>query len=347
MKLSKILSIAIFLCLTYAVDSQDLHQSVYDLAPVVLNPAHTGDHNQVFRAGLAYRSQWNSVSSSGYKTSQAYIDAPMKSIGKNAWLGLGISIYNDKAGIVELSNSSLMGSAAVHLNTNEYSVLSLGFQGGFVNRSFNTESLLFEEQIEIGGTNRPFTPDLNNGKFSDNPVKMYTDLGTGIKYHSKLSNGAIFNLGVAARHIASSNNFLEGSQTPVLLTAHSRVSLPINRRISIQTGAIIYKSSGASQLNLQTLFSIKKGIPSKRSKSIQNPKATINFGLGYRVKDNDALLCIAQVAFSSYKLSFAYDINMSELSSATNRNGGFELGFTYTAPKSKSFETKVGCPGSF
>ncbi len=340
MKIYKILFALLLVAFGKDAYCQDIHWTMFDMSPLSLNPAYSGDHNKSVRAGINYRGQWNSISnSSGFKTSTAFVDAPFFSAGKNSWVGFGLMLLSDKSGSINLSNTGVLGSVAAHLTVNRNSILSLGFQGGLINRKFDTSNILLEEQINIEGPNMPFNSSLNNGKFIENPSINHADLSIGLKYYSKFDNDSDFILGGSIRHIATMNNFIGADNLPFLLTVHGRLNVMINKKWSFLPAVNYYKMESANQVNLQGLMSFRSGS--------RNSKFAINTGLAYRAIGNDALMAIFQVDFNAYKIGLSYDLNISELSSETNGNGGLEFAFIYTAGQKKNFKSKVGCPTNF
>lgn len=340
MKNYKLFIVIILALFADKASTQDMHWTMFDMSPVFLNPAHTGDHSKLLRAGVNYRDQWNSVSNaSGYSTATAFVDAPLISAGKNSWIGMGLMLFSDKSGSNRLSNTGVMVSVAAHLKMNKTSVFSAGFQGGYVTRKLDASNLLFEEQINLNGPNTSFNSSLNDGLLSDSPNVNYTDFGLGLKYYSRFNKKSDLTVGVAIKHIASMNNFIESENLPMLFSVHGRLSLQVNKEWSFIPGVNFYKAGNANQINIQALASF-----SPRSR---NAQYRINGGLGYRTIGNDAIMAIAQFEFSSYKFGLSYDLNTSDLAQATNNNGGFEFSFVYTASQKKSFSTKVGCPANF
>jgi hypothetical protein len=92
---------------------------------------------------------------------------------------------------------------------------------------------------------------------------------------------------------------------------------------------------GADEIAIQNLFSL-----------MFNPKKEIvlKFGAGYRLRDAAQIL----LGFKQKDLNvgFAYDINISRLSSQTGFRGGFEIAANYIIKKYKKAnpQPKIICP---
>ena len=93
MKKQLVLFYSVLLLITGALKAQDFHLSMYDAAPMFLNPALTGVVDANFRVHAQYRNQWRSVAFKPYNTALISLDAP---VGK--W-GFGGQIMNMRAGV--------------------------------------------------------------------------------------------------------------------------------------------------------------------------------------------------------------------------------------------------------
>ena len=58
-----------------------------------------------------------------------------------------------------------------------------------------------------------------------------------------------------------------------------------------------------------------------------NPLYTIHFG-GY-LRWKDAFIPVVQLDYKPFSVAFSYDVNISELKTASQYRGGFEVSFTY------------------
>src|SRR6188472_364581 len=77
------------------VFSQDIHFSMFNYAPMTLNPANAGAEDEI-RVNLNYRSQWKSVTSQ-FKTMAGSYDMRIAKVGNGVLTG-GLNFFNDKAG---------------------------------------------------------------------------------------------------------------------------------------------------------------------------------------------------------------------------------------------------------
>ena len=156
------------------IKAQDFHLSLYDAAPMFLNPALTGVVDSKFRVHAQYRNQWRSVAFKPYNTALISIDAP-----KGKW-GFGLHIINMRAGVgnYNVLQGLLSASYAVPLDKNKYNNISFGLQAGgtqkrieaglytFNNQYTSTNGGSFDNSISSGetfNTQSFFTSQLNAG----------------------------------------------------------------------------------------------------------------------------------------------------------------------------------------
>ena len=114
--------------------TQDLHFSQFMNSPLLTNPANTGFIPAAdYRLGINYRNQWSSIMTVPYKTMSAYGDVQVfRNRIETGWMGLGGVILHDVAGSGNLTSTKVYGSVAYHQMINAGSLLSVGFNIGWV-----------------------------------------------------------------------------------------------------------------------------------------------------------------------------------------------------------------------
>ncbi|MCB0663678.1 MAG: PorP/SprF family type IX secretion system membrane protein, partial [Saprospiraceae bacterium] len=146
MKFKTLLSSFILLLMGLVqTNAQDLHFTLWDMNPLNINPAFAGSFSGTFRVTGIYRDQWRSAVSNSnlgnpYTTPSFGIDAPIiQGFRKNDWVGVGVGMFSDKAGSLEMGYSGFSGGAAYHLGLNKAStsVLTLGIQYQSISRNVN------------------------------------------------------------------------------------------------------------------------------------------------------------------------------------------------------------------
>jgi len=102
------------------VQAQDIHFSQFYASPLTLNPAMTGNLNGSYRLTAIYRNQYASIPAP-YNTFAVSGDmSVLRGMLKGDHAGIGIVAYNDVAGDGNLSNTSVLLSAAYHKSIKKY-----------------------------------------------------------------------------------------------------------------------------------------------------------------------------------------------------------------------------------
>lgn len=339
MRLLKGLFLLTFLCMMTFVKGQDIHYTMYEMSPLTLNPALTGAYEGSFRIGGIYRDQWRSIIENQYQTPSVYLDAPVfRGFGKSDWVGLGVMVLNDKAGTSEQTNLTAMLSAAYHLGLGQKknSYLSLGVQGGIVQRRINTANLIFEDQYDgQGGFTMGTQEDFENDKVS------YPDIQAGIALNSFLSRKVSLNIGFSAFHLTTPKDIYlkTSSQTdeflPMRLSGQAGMDIDVGKRFALRPGVFVNSQSAALEINAKNLF----GYHLNAERDI-----TFLFGGGYRI--DDAAYAQLGMDIKNFRVGAAYDFNVSQLNSSTNSRGAFEVGLAYIAKISRTPVVKpvLFCP---
>lgn len=356
MKILKGLLFFFFISLAGTMNAQDIHFTQFYLSPLTTNPAYTGAFEGTFRIGGIYRDQWGGVTSSPYRTPSFYVDAPILMLGKRAWLGVGGMLYSDKAGALELATTQAMGSVAVHmpLDKKSKSVFTLGVQAGYTSRTLNTTQGIFADNPTVAGV----SADLGNisGETDFNTNKF--DLNVGVLLKTQMNDKMRLEIGASLNHILTPDLHVnEGGGQDTTMTPsstytasaegrdaydlpgdfilHGQFFIDLNEKIVIKPAFMFRTLSGANNIQVQALA----GYHLNKEKDM-----TVNFGIGYRLRD--ATQFIVGMDYKQFKVGAAYDLTVSDLSSATSGAGGFELGVSYIAKifKKPTVNPVIFCP---
>lgn len=332
--------------------AQDIHFTQFNMSPMTLNPGNIGRFEGTVRIGGIYRGQWASVLGKGnqYKTPSIWADAPIvRGFRKQDWLGVGLVFINDKAGSSALTTSGAKLGATYHLALNKKgtTALSLGAQYGKMSRKLDRDKLQFQDGFDNGNYNIPLSQDY--AQVAQDNVS-YTDIDAGIVLSSRLNKTMDFNLGFAMFHLSTPNyGLVSGSSTPPgppgnagggsdlqrRAVFHGQFNMALTDRFNLSPTFLYQTLSGADEIAVQALggylFDPVKDI-------------TINFGLGYRL--GDAIQTLIGAKYKNLRVGLAYDINTSDLTTASNYRGGFEIAANYIIKiyKSPVTKTKILCP---
>ncbi len=336
MKKIHLLTFILLAVFGFQVKSQDLHFSQINETPVMINPANTGFFPGYFRAIANYRNQWASMGSP-YKTMGLSIDGGIfKNRKKSAFLGLGLTVFNDKAGAANIANTNICFNVSGILKVSKKSVISAGFYGGEIINKANYNALTYGNQFN-GNEIDPAIASNESVAFRSFTTN---DVGAGLAYEFSSVKGSqdrldviSFRLGLAGYHLNRPvQDFGTGNgyrlPTKYVASAVVRVDIP-GSKLSVLP-SLIYMRQGfyapAYQLNVGTF--IKYRFKTGTKTTGQKTENGFAFGAYYRVQD--AIIPQVLLDMGSYAIGLSYDINISGYKQASKTVGGFEISLRYT-----------------
>ena len=328
--------------LVFGVDAfgQDLHFSQYYENPSLVNPALTGS-TYVMRASVIYKDQWRSVTVP-YKTYGASYEMKFrasnwdrvdpfktktfkKSFNK---LSGGLSFYSDKAGDGNMGTNQINLSFATFIKSGEYSAVSLGLQGGLVQKTVDYTKFIFSNQYNGTG----YDQALPNGEqygaqsfsyadFSAGALWMYSREEKSIGENNQLKADA----GVGVFHINKpTQKFLVGTSEKLFskYVVHGRALIGIpHSNVGLAPSFICQVQGPTKEIigGMMVKYYLKDD--SKYTGNIR--RSSIGFGASYRYKD--AIIVAALIEMGQYAVGFSYDLNTSSLSKVSKFRGGPEI----------------------
>lgn len=329
---NKILSLTLGL-VAGVVSAQDIHFSQFYMAPIQLNPGAAGTEADI-RVHLNYKEQWKSVASP-YKTIGGSYDMRFKKT-KSGYFGGGIFFYSDRAGDARMGVAQGNLNLAYHLVIGQGQTLGLGVMGGYAQRSVNTTNMQWGNQYDGMAYNSSLPAgEIGAGNFSNS----YLDLGTGLVYtytqgekNLTGNNQISATAGIAMFHVHKPDySFLgDGSENlyrkfvihgnSLFGIAHSRISVIPGFQYKIQGGAreLVFGSSIRYRIMEDSHFT---GFVTGSSLS-----------LGFYYRNRDAVILTSLLQFGGYGIGISYDLNVSDLTQASNGRGGLEIALRYIYP---------------
>ncbi len=327
MKKLIIISFAFLSCLR--MNAQEYHLSMYDAAPIYLNPALTGVVDASWRAHAQYRNQWRAFAFKPFTTALVSLDAP-----KGKW-GFGGQILNMRAGLGNFNSLEVLGSAAytVPLDGGKKSNLTFGIQGGLKQKSVEYSLLSYNNQYTTynGGG---FDNTIASGEAFTGQTIYLPQVNAGVLYYyagqksrfNPFVGYSIFNLTQPKESFYGVDNKL-----PIRHYVHAGLRFNITELIYIIPKVLIMQQTNASE---QTA-AIDAGF------YLKNQKMFLLAGSLLRVKD--AGVAYIGLRKDSYIFKVGYDMNVSKLREVSKYRGAIEVSFTYLPIKKKSDVIKI-CP---
>ncbi len=347
--------------LVMPLKAQDIHFSMFDMAPLSLNPAHTGAFYGTYRVGGIYRDQWASFLPGQFTTPSFYIDAPVLVVRKRDWVGVGAMFYSDRVGTPQLSRTTYQLSASYHLALDKKArnILTLGVQGGQISWNFNQDCggvPCYGDEIDAslggGGLGAGSTLDAlasffplsssSPGGGNNDRGKSYFDFQTGLLFKSQVNKETDFSIGVAVLHLGNSSSVIANKDTlskanriPQRVNAHAQLNMALTDKFTL-TPQILYTRMGPASEAVLQAWGTYLWDPQKQ--------ISLRAGLGYRF--SDAAEVLLGIDYKDFRVGVSYDVNVSSLKDATRFRGGFEAAVSYIGKIYKKPKVKpaVICP---
>jgi len=297
--------IILIICVSFnnLLKAQDFNLSLYDAAPLFLNPSLTGLTDADWRVHSQYRTQWSAVNFKPFTTALISFDLPYKK-----W-GFGAQIINSRAGFGNFNALQAIVSAAytLSIDDNKYHNISFGLQAGATQKTIEHQLLTFDNQYTSlnGGS---FNSSISNGEaFSGQSLNQANLNAGGMYYYSKQQSrlnpfigGSIFNL------LQPRETLLEQSN-----------SLPIR-----------YYIHAGTRVNITELFYLIPKVLIARQENFREETYALDAGYylkwseihllgGLIYRNRDAIVPSIGAKKDNYIAKLSYDFNTSSLAGAS------------------------------
>jgi type IX secretion system PorP/SprF family membrane protein len=324
-----------FLFLAVTIQAQDPHFSQFFSSPMTLNPAFTGKFNGVVRAAANYRNQWPTINRA-YITATASVDFPILTghIPTNDTWGIGFIGYTDKSADDAVSFNYFSVSTAYHKGLDEdgYHQLGFAFQATYSNMLINTQKLKFEDQLTPVGFTGVTSEVFNNSTLKSD----YMDVNAGILYTASSTDKNNMYAGVSLYHINRPQQQFTGINYNLYprATLHAGGYFPVGAVTTLHLSGLLSTQAGAHEVLLGGAMQFVAGDPDAEMPTSFYGGAWMRFG--------DALIPYLGLEYQDLRVGVSYDINISDLKTASQSRGGVEISLIYIrhAPESKG----VPCP---
>lgn len=329
MKIKNIYILVLLLFQLNEAKAQDFHLSMYDAAPLFLNPALTGVVEADWRVHGQYRTQWKAVNFKPYTTGLISFDKPYKK-----W-GFGGQIGNFRAGLgnYNVLQALVSGAYTISLDSKQNHQLSFGVQAGLSQKSVEHQLLTYDNQYTTtdGGG---FNSNLSSGENFGSQSIVIPNLNVGVLYYfSKHQTKVNPFVGVSVFNLLTPKEsfFDVTNELPMRFYTHLGTRVNFTEKLYIIPKVLLMRQKKFSELTFASDIGYY----------LQTSDIYLLGGLVYRNKDAFSISLGARLSNITAKI--AYDINSSSLYSASSGRGGFELSITYVFKKSEKKQVKI-CP---
>ena len=354
-KLLSTLILSIAICST--TWAQDPHFSQFYNAPLQMNPAYIGVFEGSWRAGVNYRSQWASVlEDNPYRTAAANYDAKIQ-VSRDDNMGLSFDVLDDQAGPAKFNQFKAHigasyqkkvnggGRSSRYRRSRNDQYIVAGFQLGAGQFRVNTNSLWFSSQYDPKRT----SIDLNapsGESFGEATSNIYADLNAGLLWYALFDENKSVYVGGSVNHAnAPRIRFSTSTTEPDILrwrfVGQIGAELPFTEQLSILPAFVIQNQGVSQQMMMGANL---------RYNARDWHEVALRTGLWTRLANHkeqgkymDALIVTSILEMEKFNIGLSYDINVSNLKTATNYRGAFEISLQYVQPPARR-RGKVICP---
>lgn len=270
-----------------------------------------------------------------YKTVSVFGDAQiMRDKLENGWLGVGGLILSDVAGSGSLRSTKIYSSIAYHQMLGNKSLISAGFNLGWVNKRIDIGSLKFPDQFDgIFFDNRLPTSVI----FSNTNIS-YFDMQVGVNYAYFPTEKIYINAGYSIHHVNKANesffdNTSNNGRIPMRHIGFINAIAKVNDRVIVSPN-IFYTNQMKS-------YSLVGGMLINYNLSVYNDKQLIA-GLYYRYKD--AFIPMLGFQLNQLKFTFSYDATASSLRNFNQSRGAYEFSLIKNGFYKQTSDRQSLCP---
>ncbi len=319
----------------FSLSAQDFHKSLYNMMPLSVNPAYTGDFEGTIRISGMMKDQQNT-----WKTPSLSVDVPIMMVRGRDWLSAGVAMDFDRSGDLTLVRNRSAISVSYHLSLDKkgknYFVLGyqFGADSGFLKEGFNAVAI---DPIRNDNviTN---VPNNRDNKFSENFNNI------GVMYRSQVDKNTLINLGVSYNYIFRQDGSISSTpstsnsvdKSPSKFVLHGLVDRTINKKLSVHPSFIIRnKGTEGTEVMVQSMWGY-----------LIRPDLDLRLkgGLGYDIDQGPALLLGAD--YGEWRFGLSLEFPVTGIAATNQGFGGFEISASkiINIYKKPAVEPTICCP---
>jgi len=312
--------------------AQDIHFSQFFSTPLTISPSNTGNYTGDWRVMANYRTQWKEIAKP-YLTQSVGADGQFYLFTQK--ISGGLLIINDRSGGTFQVNKIQL-SGAYHKIIGKHG-FHAGIQPGFTLKSIGRNET-FPNQLNWG--TGKFDPNLPNSETNLVYRLNYFDLNIGVGYDYKMKRSEIFT-SYAAYHINFPKETFLGYRNilnprHVYSLGYAWYAAP---KLTLQPSVCIMGTDKASEFLFGTrvFYSLENDHSISRSifAGVYDRKGFGNL--------NDAVFVVVGMNYKQYYGGISYDLNISQLKTASNYKGALEISFIYTGLSTRLTKTAIPC----
>ena len=310
------------------VSAQDLEFSQFYNAPLYSNPALSG-FNGGPRFVLNYRNEWPSLPDAFVSFAASY-DQFFNSINS----AIGVIAVSDQQADDIINNNMFAAIFNYRIGIADNIHFNVAFQGGVRQSSLATSRLVFGDMID------PTTGTINSGTAEQLPPsnsKLIFDMSAGGLLFSKHAF-----IGLSVKHLTQPN-----------VSFYDNLTQPLPMRFAVNGGYEFdftppYSDETNAYITPDVLY-VNQASFTQLNVGVQGGYGVLSGGLAYRYDftNPDAFIVLAGVQIGALKLTYSYDITVSDLKGQTGGSHEVSLILNFF-DKNKANQVKsLDCPKIF
>lgn len=356
MKQLRLLLLGLMVLVAVESGAQDPHFSQWYASPLTLNPAMTGVFGGNYRAAFIYRSQWASVLSNEstplFRTYSASFDIRTnRGFDDRDAFGIGLYFLGDKAGDLGYGSNNFGLSLAYtrSFDRDKKHWVSIGFQGAMTQRRIDFS----KAQLGVQWNGQEWDPTLPGFENFINDDFLFYDVSLGLLYYWIPGDRTDLYAGFSVFHINQPQESFQDDGTvtvPIKYVANLGAHFGLGERsnVDLLPKVITMMQGKFVELNF--------GAEVKIFFEKREPRGNAFYiGAMYRMVGGDsqfndgalnseAIIMTMAFDYKGLNIGASYDVNVSELSNASNTRGGFEIALIYTGAFNQRGPKTLYCP---
>jgi len=219
-----------------------------------------------------------------------------------------------------------------------FNQLHYGIQVGYVFKNSKLNGMTFPSQFDM--SNGYFNSDFQNDDPLINEQISYFDLHSGLLW-SAIFKRMKLETGVALYHLNRPDEaYISGtSKLPVRKVFHGNLRAKLSKKFAFVPQFMFVNHKRANNLiagsNLEYLFATN-------NIKLKNVYIGCYARDGYE-RNTDAVFFVAGLNIAHFDIGVSYDLNVSQLKTATSNKGAFEISLIYNSPVSFLNKTAIPC----
>lgn len=323
-----------------ALKAQDIHFSQFYENAILRNPALTGIFSGDYKAGVNYRTQWGNISNPFQTVIASAETRILVNKELHDYLSFGATVSYDQAGSIDFKSLQIV--PALNYNKMLYdgrgSYLSVGFAGGYIQRSIDPSKMTLDNQWLNG-----FDPNAATGETMAFQQIKHWDMSAGVSFNSSLgeNNQIIYYIGGSAWHITKPKESFNANENFIRLSTKYVGSAGVTARLTQNFGLMVTANYMNQYPYQETIFG---GLLSYKRQLGESRPFAVSAGCFVRWKD--AIIPTLKVDYKTYAFTMTYDVTTSSLKPSLDSKGGYEMS-VYVRGKYKKRENamdRIECP---